>query len=229
MHYVPRNTLKGTLPTSLTQAWARGTPRHTTVHSTGSSVYAISLHSSRLLAGCKDTRIRLYDLSTASDPLIIDNTTHGHTASVLCIAERGDGTWASGSSDTRILVWSGTSPQHGNHVLLYIKLVYTGHTDSVLGLAWLSDGRLVSASKDTTLLIHPAGTILGRHQAAVNSIASHKSIVVSASGDRSVMAWVCDSEGESWEVGRHDRGVACVAFDGDVVVSGSSDACICVW
>ena len=115
----------------------------------------------------------------------------------------------------------------------------TGHTDNVLCVRF--DAKyLVSCSKDRTIRLYrfrndgnskeahqsplSAGVILGTHRAAVNAVALAGSLIVSASGDKSIRVWDADTGSllRTFEQ-HHSRGIASIDVMPPFVLSGSSD------
>ncbi|KAM3416729.1 F-box/WD repeat-containing protein lin-23 [Cercospora zeina] len=214
-------------------------------------VYTIQHSGNDLVSGSRDKTIRCWNLNTQR--LRIPEL-KGHEASVLCLQfdartdEKHD-IIVSGGSDNFVIVWRFSTGQ-------ILRKMTSPHTESVLNLRF-DDRYLITCSKDKTIRIWnrheitntdpiiPARVLpqfaegpaylspftlldtLYGHQAAVNAVQINDSIIVSASGDRTIKSWDIHSmkEGPSHRKSYtgHTKGIACVQFDGRRIVSGSSD------
>ncbi|KAH8117113.1 WD40 repeat-like protein [Phellopilus nigrolimitatus] len=203
----------------------RGTPNaHTSI------IYCLQLYTypedgrQVLFTGSKDKTVREWDLSTGSVERVFKGM---HTESVLSLCAHGN-YLASGGSDFRVCVWD---IRDGSLVRSI-----SDHLDSVLCVRFDSQ-HLVSCSKDRTVRIYkfrnssdPSqpilsnGSILGTHRAAVNAISLSGSLVVSASGDKSLRVWDADTGMllRTLEA-HHARGIAAIDVAPPLVLSGSSD------
>ncbi|KAK5174211.1 uncharacterized protein LTR77_001291 [Saxophila tyrrhenica] len=209
-------------------------------------VYTVQHTSRYLVSGSRDKTIRIWNLHTnrlRQKPLI------GHEKSVLCLQydERPEqDIIVSGGSDSAVIVWKFSTGE-------VVKHVSEAHTEPVLNLrfddryivtcskdktiklwsrhALARDSELIPIAALANFADPKAGlldslthlsTIRG-HGAAVNAVQIHDNTIVSASGDRTVIAWNIMTGKQTRMFKGHAKGIACVQFDGRRIVSGSSD------
>ena len=202
----------------------RGTPNaHTSI------IYCLQLYTypedgrQVLFTGSKDCSVREWNLTTGNVERVFEGV---HTGSILSLCVYGD-YLATGGSDCQVCVWN---IRDGSLVTSVLE-----HTDSVLCVRFDSK-RLVSCSKDRTVRMYRfshspsgdlylgTGTVLGTHRAAVNAVTLSGSVIVSASGDKSMRMW--DAETglliRTLEA-HHARGIAALDCAPPLLLSGSSD------
>lgn len=203
----------------------RGTPNaHTSI------IYCLQLYTypedgrQVLFTGSKDRTVREWNLETGSVERVFEGA---HAGSILSLCVSGN-YLATAGSDFSVGVWD----------LRTGSLVQTisDHHDSVLCVRFDSK-HLVSCSKDRTVRLYhfkdscsPSqpplnpGIILGTHRAAVNAVSLSDSMVVSASGDKSLRVWDADTGAllRTLEA-HHGRGIAAIDIAPPLVLSGSSD------
>jgi WD40 repeat protein len=160
----------------------------------------------------------------------------GHSGLVYSVAFSPDGqTLASGSRDTRIILWDVSDPAAPR--LLGQPL--TGHNDRVVSVAFSPDGKtLASGSWDNTILLwdvsDPAaprqlGQPLTGHTGFVSSVAFSPDgkTLASGSGDDTIILWDVSDPAAPRQLGQpltgHSSSVISVAFspDGKTLASGS--------
>ena len=203
----------------------KGTPNaHTSI------IYCLQLYTypedgrQVLFTGSKDKTVREWNLITGNVERVFQGSHMGSILS-LCAHNRY---LATAGSDNRVCLWD----LRDGSLVKKIK----EHHDSVLCVRF-DDERLVSCSKDRTIRLYRfksnsdssgtilgEGTILGTHRAAVNAVALCGSLVVSASGDKSLRVWNADT-GELLRTfeAHHARGIAAIDIAPPLVLSGSSD------
>ncbi|EJD02149.1 WD40 repeat-like protein [Fomitiporia mediterranea MF3/22] len=204
----------------------RGTPNaHTSI------IYCLQLYSypddarQVLFTGSKDRSVREWNLSTGNVERVFEGA---HNGSILSLCVHGN-YLATAGSDFCVCVWD---LRDGS-----LAQTITDHHDSVLCVRFNSR-HLVSCSKDRTVRLYrfqntssgkrtpplSAGTILGTHRAAVNAVALSGSLVVSASGDKSMRVWDANTGTllRTLEA-HHARGIAAIDIAPPLVLSGSSD------
>lgn len=206
----------------------RGTPNaHTSI------IYCLQLYTYAedgrqvLFTGSKDRTVREWNLATGSVERVFVGA---HNGSILSLCVYGD-YLATAGSDFCVCLWD----------LRDGSLVQTisDHHDSVLCVRFDAK-HLVSCSKDRTVRLYRfksktqmsksnrsplgEGIVLGTHRAAVNAVSLSGSLVVSASGDKSMRVW--DAETgillHTLEA-HHTRGIAAIDIAPPLVLSGSSD------
>jgi WD40 repeat protein len=207
-------------------------------HSRDVSSVIWSRDGTKLVSGCEDNNIRIWDSATGSIILTLE----GHSDKVGPVAWNSVyNTLASGSNDTTIKIWYSAT---GN-------LIHTleGHSDAVYSLAWSPDGsKLASGSKDNTINIwdihfdkvNIIKTFEG-HSGIVQSVAwNHDGTkLVSGSKDKNILIWdmilgnvIFNIQGDSLvNPERHSGEITCVAWscDGQRIASGSVDKTIKIW
>ena len=205
----------------------RGTPNaHTSI------IYCLQLYTypedgrQVLFTGSKDRTVREWNLTTGNVERVFEGA---HNGSILSLCAHGD-YLATAGSDFSVCLWDLRSG-------LLVQTI-SDHLDSVLCVRFDAK-HLVSCSKDRTVRLYKfknassssmirrplsEGIILGTHRAAVNAVALSGSLVVSASGDKSMRVWNADTGVLLHTLeGHHARGIAAIDILPPVVLTGSSD------
>ena len=217
---------------------------------------AFSPNGTTLASGGEDNTIILWDTTTGEHTRTLarptgpfvgpTDTLVGHTDTIYSVAFSPDGkTLASGSEDSRIILWDTTTGEHtrtlarptGPFVGPTDTLV--GHTDTIYSVAFSPDGQtLASGSADNTIILWDATTgqyketLIG-HKRAVYSIAFSPDGQTLASGswDKTIKLWDTTTWKYRHTLVGHEKVVYCVAFspDGQILASGSADKAIILW
>ncbi|KAK5125293.1 hypothetical protein LTR08_005365 [Meristemomyces frigidus] len=215
-------------------------------------VYTIQHTAAHLVSGSRDRTIRRWDLDTCrliGEPL----RGHDMSVLCLQFDERPDhDIIVSGGSDAYVIIWRFSTGQilkkitraHSESVLnlrfddRYIVTCSKDTTIKIWSRAALAKDSPLIPSHQLANLDNPAhylntaetliqeytllATLVG-HKAAVNAVIIHANTIVSASGDRTIIAWDIDQGRSTRQYVGHTKGIACVQFDGRRIVSGSSD------
>ncbi len=154
---------------------------------------------------------------------------NGHTSEVNEVAWSPNGSvLASGSSDTKIILWS----KNGN---LLKELV--GHSNEVTSLEWNPNGKVfASGSNDSTVhLWRYNGSIikvLTGHSSEVNIVAwsPDGKILASGSGDKTIRLWRTNGDLIK-ELSGHSESIIVISWspDGSILATGSSDGIMRLW
>jgi WD40 repeat protein/tRNA A-37 threonylcarbamoyl transferase component Bud32 len=145
-------------------------------------------HHGRLLTGCHDSRVQVWDLSAPTEPsatllaTLVD-------AFAYQLAVSPDGALVACTGDgSDVSLWDLASGQR--------RLSLKGHTEQVLALDFAADGRLASAGEDNQIRIWPAGGVgepllLEGHEGWLRSVrfSPDGALLVSAGDDRQVVVW----------------------------------------
>ncbi|WP_262391780.1 WD40 repeat domain-containing protein [Nocardiopsis sp. CNR-923] len=137
-----------------------------------------------------DHTVRVWDATDGTQRLLI----RGHRDRVWNVQWSPDGSMvATASADRTARVFSAHDAEE--------RAVLRGHTDAVWGVTWSADGHLLAtASEDGTarvweLLPRTVETVVHTgHSAPVNAVAVGGSVLVSASDDGNIGAWVDHGE-----------------------------------
>jgi WD40 repeat protein len=176
----------------------------------------------RLASASQDQTIRLWDVATGQETLVLRE----HTHRVNAVAFSPDGRrLASASLDGTVRVWDAA--------LRPKTLTFEGHADQVPGLAFSPDGRqIASASADGTIKVWEAATgqearnLVG-HMGPVLGVAfSADGRIASGGQDGTVRVWDAALDGRCRTFHGHTGAVWGVAFrppDGRWVASASED------
>ena len=150
----------------------------------------------------------------------------GHGGPVRAVAVLADGSIVSGSFDTAVIRWDAA---RGAAIA-----VLRFHQGSVNAVAALPDGRFASAGEDAVIAVWSPGrtepdAVLRGHQGPIVALAARRSLLASASWDRSVRVWDV-AAGTARVLEGHADNVNGVAFlpDGRVA-SASYDTTIRLW
>ncbi|KAG9093275.1 hypothetical protein FS749_014702 [Ceratobasidium sp. UAMH 11750] len=193
---------------------------------------AFSPDSRRLVSGCNDATVRLWEAETGAatlDPL------QGHSKLVQCVAFSPNGRHiASSSYDYTIRVWDAST---GSEACAPLKC-YSG---VMFSIAFSPNSRqIVSGSADHTVRIwdvETAAVVLGPlkgHSGWVNGVAFSPDgrYIASGSHDTTVRVWDAETGAVIYQPLRgHSGPVASVVFsvDGSLIASGSTDFTLIIW
>eukprot|EP00300_Choanocystis_sp_HF-7_P001588 c11274_g1_i1.p1 GENE.c11274_g1_i1~~c11274_g1_i1.p1 ORF type:complete len:780 (+),score=156.82 c11274_g1_i1:2-2341(+) len=185
-----------------------------------------------IASGTEDSKIRLWDVSTAKpigEPMV------GHTLAVKSVAFSPDGSkLASASEDMTLQVWDVVSAKA-------IGKPFEGHSSWVTSVAFSPDGsKLASGSGDATLRVWDVSTAsvvsnaFPGHSDALLCVAYSQdgSMIATSSKDKTIRIWDAES---ARPIGKaltgHMDTVWCVAFspDGTKLASGCGDSTIRLW
>jgi WD40 repeat protein len=195
------------------------------------SSLAFSSEGTRVVSGCDDRKVRVWDARTGQLAMELP----GHAGGITSVAYSPNGTFiASGSYDNTVRVWNEKTAQPITHPL-------EGHIGPVTSVAFSPCSiYIVSGSEDTTIRVWEAQTgrtiiqPLRGHAWVVSSVAfsPNSTRIISGSFDRTVCVW--DVKSGLCILGPlhgHSNGVSCVTFspDGAQFISGSYDASIYIW
>ncbi|KAG9124994.1 hypothetical protein FRC07_009421, partial [Ceratobasidium sp. 392] len=193
---------------------------------------AISSDGRRVVSGCADGAVQVWDAETGDTML---GPLQGHSAVVHSVAISPDSRWiASGADDETIRVWDA---QTGDARFNPIQ----AHSMWVLSVGFSADGsRIVSGSMDATICVWDASTgesVLGPlhgHSHSVRSVAFSPDgkWIVSGSDDKTVQVWDANSgDAVSDPLEGHAGGILSVAFsrNGIMIASGSDDSTVRIW
>jgi WD40 repeat protein len=186
----------------------------------------LSPDGSRLLTGCSDKQVRLWNLASGQ----VERPFGGHTLGVLCVAINAAGTRiASGGADKTLFVWEAAN---GKEVK---KFTLAAAVNSV---AFAPDGKFLAAGLADNS-IHLFDVAMGKevktftgHTGAVNALlfANKGDRLVSASADKSVQVWTI-ADGKSTtklECGAAVQALA-LSKDGTRIAAGGADKSVTVW
>ncbi|KAF8005993.1 hypothetical protein BT93_K0314 [Corymbia citriodora subsp. variegata] len=125
-----------------------------------------------------------------------------------------------------------------------LESVGHAHDDAINAVASSPDGRVYTGSADRKVKVwkkvegdknHSLVATLEGHNSGVNALAlnSDGSILFSGAGDRSIIAWEREDEGDQMVVlcvlSGHARSILCLNVVSDLVFSGSADKTIRIW
>ncbi len=210
-------------------AWTTGSvfPVHEG-HSGPVHSVAVSLGGHLALSGGQDATIRLWDVDTGRQELLI-STQAGPVRSVAF--SPGGNYFASGGDDAKVHIFR---LSNGKRVRSF-----EGHTDSVTSVAFCPRGSfLLSASMDKTVRVWDLSSgkcvkILKKHKSAVTALACdpRAEFFLSAGYDRLVRQWKIPKWKASTKFKGHGGPVLALAVspDGDFAISGSADRTAAVW
>ncbi|KAG8692328.1 hypothetical protein FRC08_009843 [Ceratobasidium sp. 394] len=193
---------------------------------------AFSLDGRRIISGCDDATVRVWDAETGAAAL---NPLRRHSARVNhAIFSPNGRRIASCSNDRTIRIWDAET---GSEVCAPLE----GHSSDVLSVAFSPNSqRIASCSADHTLRIWDAETgaevpgPLKSHSGEVNSVVFSRDgrRIASGSDDKTVRIWDAETGTIIHEPLRgHSNHVLAVAFSSDssLIVSGSSDFTLIIW
>eukprot|EP00042_Codosiga_hollandica_P035014 m.254974 g.254974 ORF g.254974 m.254974 type:complete len:488 (+) comp54541_c0_seq2:137-1600(+) len=217
----------------LERGWRLGTPQKVEISTRSDGCYTFQFDADKIVAGLRDQTVKVY---SNSPPYALRSEFKGHSGSVLSLQYDSE-KMITGSSDATIRVWD-IKTGACTHVL-------NDHSNAVLQVKF--DRRhLFTSSKDFSIkifrIIQPGDpdcisgqteyalerTLL-EHSAAVNSIDFDESLLVSASGDRTIRIWRREDGSCDHVLRDHQRGVACLQLFKKIIASGSSDSNIKIW
>jgi tetratricopeptide (TPR) repeat protein len=210
------------------QETARREPQPSLVlfHPNGVRAVAITPDGTRLVTGCEDNNLKLWDLTTGDELF----TFKGHTMEVYAVAISADGKrLASGSRDGTAKVWDAGK---GNLVANC-----KGHSSSITGVALMATGQgLITSSVDGTWKSWNGSTgaefyTYRGHGKRVTCVATDGRVVVSGGYDDAVRLYDTTTNKELMVLRGHSGPVYAVAIssDGKRIVSGSFDMTVRLW
>jgi WD40 repeat protein len=186
----------------------------------------LSPDGTRLLTGCSDKQVRLWNLNNGQ----VERPFNGHTLGVLCVAMNAAGTQAaSGGADKTAFVWNAAN---GKEIK---KFPLAAAVNSVV---FSPDGKQLAAGLGDNS-IHLFDLAMGKeiktltgHSGAVNALTftSKGDQLISASADKTVQVWSI-AEGKSKRKLEHAAAVRTLALtkDGARIAAGGADKTVKVW
>ena len=192
----------------------------------------ISPDGKRIVSGCNDGTITIWDIATSTELI----TFRGHEGGINAVSFSPDGKRiVSGGGDNIskhiIKVWDAATGE---------ELMTVGEHDGwIWSVAFSANSEyIVSSSSDTTIKIWDASSgvelkTLRGHEGRVLSatLSPNSKLIVSSSDDKTVKVWDVASGSELITLRGHNDAVGGVAFspDGKRIASGSEDKTIKVW
>ena len=186
----------------------------------------LSPDGSRLLTGCSDKQVRLWNLSNGQ----IERPFSGPSLGVLCVAMNSSGTQAAaGSADKTLFVWNTTDAKEIRKFTL---------AAAVNSVAFSPDGKLLAGGlADNSIHLFDLAmgkeikTITG-HSGAVNALkfTNKNDHLVSASADKTVQIWDIANAKPQIKL-EHSGTVQALALskDGTRIAAGGTDKTVKVW
>ncbi|HTU88880.1 MAG TPA: hypothetical protein VMF69_02175, partial [Gemmataceae bacterium] len=186
----------------------------------------LSPDGSRLLTGCSDKQVRLWNLTNGQ----LERPFTGPSLGVLCVAMNSAGTQvAAGSADKTLFVWNAADGRESKKYTL---------PAAVNSVAFSPEGKLMACGLADNS-IHLFDVAMGKeiktftgHSGAVNAIlfTSKGDQLVSASADKTVQVWNI-ADGKSRIKLEHGAAVQALALskDGTRIVSGGADKTVQIW
>ncbi len=186
----------------------------------------LSSDGSRLLTGCSDKQVRLWNLGNGQ----IERPFSGPSLGVLCVAMNSTGTQvAAGSADKTLFVWNTADAKEVRKFTL---------AAAVNSVAFSPDGKLLAGGLADNS-IHLFDLTMGKeiktisgHSGAVNALkfTNKNDHLVSASADKTVQIWNI-ANGKSQIKLEHSGTVQTLALnkDGTRIAAGGADKRVTVW
>jgi WD40 repeat protein len=195
-------------------------------HPSHVSSAVLSPDGSRLLTGCGDKQVRLWNLTNGQ----IERPFVGHTLGVLCVAMNPAGTQvAAGGADKTLIVWDTANTKAVRKFAL---------AAAVNSVAFAPDGKSLAAGLADNS-IHLFDVAMGKefkaltgHTGAVNSLvfAGKGDLLISASADKTVQVWNV-ADGKVKTKLERDGAIQALALskDGTRIAAGGADKTATVW
>jgi WD40 repeat protein len=185
----------------------------------------LSPDGARLLTGCSDRQVRLWNLTSGQ----VERPFAGPTLGVLAVAFNPAGTQvAAGSADKTVRVWDAATAKEVKSFTLPAAVHAVAFTpDGKAVAAGLADGGIRLLDPTTGKEIKA----LAGHTGIVHALAfTAKGDLVSTSADKTVQVWSV-AEGKSKATLAHDAAVLGLALskDGAKVAAGGADKVVKVW
>ncbi|MHB1424443.1 MAG: WD40 domain-containing protein [Gemmataceae bacterium] len=185
----------------------------------------LSTDGSRLLTGCGDKQVRLWNLTDGR----IERPFHGPTLGVLCVAMNQAGTQvAAGCADKTLFVWEAATAKEIKKFTLEA---------AVKSVAFSPDGKLLAGGLANNT-IHLFDAAMGKeiktfkgHSGAINAIyfTSKSDRLVSASADKTVQVWTI-ADGKSTVKLEHEEAVQALALSkGGTRIAAGADKTVKIW
>ena len=189
-----------------------------------------------LISGSNDTTVKLWYLNNGT----LRATFTGHTKSVTCVINVGNGILASGSADNTIRIWS----MNNMSFLFAFNSSNGGHTDVVTSLVKISISLIASASWDNSVKVWNLTSYAlkftfdsnnGGHINKVNCLCFMKNgQLASGSSDFTVKLWdlTSGSLNYSFDIlhdGYSSSIIQILSFSSDILVANANMAMLKTW
>ncbi|XP_019864265.1 PREDICTED: uncharacterized protein LOC100633923 [Amphimedon queenslandica] len=186
----------------------------------GTSVLCVQCDERKIVAGCADRLIRIYDIRSGRFVALLE----GHTGSVQCV-QFDENKIVSGSWDTNCIVWD---------AIHFVALkTLGGHTDCVSCLQF-HETILVTGSHDQTLKIWDTPswlclrTISNAHSQPITCLFFNGLTIISGSEDSNVNFWNVHTA-ENLGSLEHYNGVTSLKLSKLLLVTACIDGMIYLW
>jgi WD40 repeat protein len=199
-------------------------------HSHGVSSVVISSDGKRIISGCRDKTIKIWDAESGQEL----RTLKGHKNWVTSVAISPDGQRIiSGSWDETVKIWDAESGKE--------LRTLRGHTSGIESISVSPDGKRIisgSDSRDKIIKIWDAESgkelrTLRGHEDGIRSIAfsPNGKWIISGSLDNTIKIWDAESGKELRTLRGHKSGIESISVspDGKRIISGSRDKTIKIW
>ena len=188
-------------------------------------VCLIELISGKIASGSYDKTIRIWDLNTEKEDLIIKEK-----GRVFCLLEFEKNKILSGISDNSITLWDADSPCE-NYIYNF-----TGHELWVNSLVKCDNKHFASASNDTKIKIWDfynkkcTVTLKGHLDSVLTLILLKNKHLCSGGADLTIKIWDWEEQNCLSTLKGHEKWVKCILeLNNGIIVSGSDDSTIKIW